>query len=128
MPDDEVSSLLLKDLTFQILAAVFEVHNVLGHGFLENVYEKALLKELCFRGLKAEAQKEIRVRYKGEDVGAYCSDIIVADEVLLELKAIDKLARFHEAQVLNYLKGTGLKVGLLINFGSEKVAFKRLVL
>jgi len=128
MPDDEVSNLLLKDLTFQILAAVFEVHNVLGHGFLENVYEKALLKELRLRGLKAEAQKEIRVLYKGEDVGSYFSDIVVSDEVLLELKAVDRLAGFHEAQVLNYLKGTGLKVGLLINFGREKVEFKRLVL
>lgn len=128
MPDDEVSSLILKDLTFQILAAAFEVHNVLGHGFLENVYEKALVKELNLRRLAAEAQKEIKVHYKGDVVGSYFADVVVADEVLLELKAVEKLAVFHEAQVLNYLKGTGLKVGLLINFGREKVEFKRLVL
>ena len=128
MPDDEVSVLLLKDLTFQILAAVFEVHNVLGHGFLENVYEKALLKELRLRGLKAEAQKEIRVLYKDEDVGSYFADIVVSDAVILELKSVEKLAAFHEAQVLNYLKGTGLKIGLLVNFGKEKAEFKRFVL
>jgi GxxExxY protein len=128
MSAGEVSNLLLKDLTSRILAAVFEVHNVLGYGFLENVYEKALLKELHLRGVPAEAQKEIKVRYKGDVVGSYFADVVVADEVLLELKAIEKLAGFHEAQVLNYLKGTGLKVGLLINFGREKVEFKRLVL
>ena len=128
MPDDEVRDLLLKDLTFQILAAVFEVHNVLGHGFLENVYEKALLKELRLRGLKAEAQKEIRVLYKDEDVGSYFADIVVSDAVILELKSVEKLAAFHEAQVLNYLKGTGLKIGLLVNFGKEKAEFKRFVL
>ena len=128
MSDDEVSDLLLKDLTFQILAAVFEVHNVLGHGFLENVYEKALFKELRLRGLKAEAQKEIRVLYKDEDVGSYFADIVVSDAVILELKSVEKLAAFHEAQVLNYLKGTGLNIGLLVNFGKEKAEFKRFVL
>jgi GxxExxY protein len=128
MPDDEVSGLLLQDLTFQILAAVFEVRNVLGHGFLENVYEKALLKELRLRGLKAEAQKEISVLYKDGVVGSYFADIVVSDAVILELKSIENYAGFHEAQVLNYLKATGLKIGLLVNFGKEKAEFKRFVL
>jgi GxxExxY protein len=122
------SEVILKDLSFQIMAAVFEVHNILGPGFLENVYEKALLTELHLRGIKAEAQKPVQVMYKGKEVGSYYPDIIVNDEVIMELKAIDKLIPLHEAQVLNYLKATGMKLGLLVNFGREKVEFKRLVL
>ena len=119
---------MLKDLTFQIIASVIEVHKILGFGFLENVYEKALLKELKLRGLKAEAQKEIKVVYKGEVVGSYFADIVVNDEILLELKAVEHLSEVHKAQVLNYLKGTGLKLGLLINFGKQKAEYKRFVL
>ena len=110
------------------MAAVFEVHNVLGPGFLEGVYEKALLKELKLRGLNAEAQKGIRVRYKDEDVGVYYADVVVEGQVLLELKAVDSLPRAHEAQVLNYLHATGLKLGLLINFAALRVVCKRFVL
>ena len=125
---DETAELILKDVTFQIIAAVYEVHNILGYGFLENVYEKALLKELSLRGLNVVAQKEMTVYYKGESVGTYFADIVVNDEIILELKAVDKMSRVHEAQLLNYLKGTGRKVGLLINFGKEKAEFKRFVL
>ncbi len=125
---DVSPALVCKDLSFEIMAAVFEVHNVLGPGFLEGVYEKALLKELKLRGLKAEAQKGIRVRYKDEDVGVYYADVVVEDQVLLELKAVDLLTRAHEAQVLNYLHATGLKLGLLINFAALRVVYKRFVL
>ena len=122
------SEVILKALSFQIMAAVFEVHNVLGPGFLENVYGKALLTELQLRGIRAEAQKPVQVMYKGKEVGSYYPDIIVNDEVIIELKAIDKLSPLHEAQVLNYLKATGMKLGLLVNFGRDKVEYKRLVL
>ena len=128
MIDDQLTEYVLKDLTFQIIASVIEVHKILGFGFLENVYEKALLKELKLRGLKAEAQKEIKVVYKGEVVGSYFADIVVNDEILLELKAVEHLSEVHKAQVLNYLKGTGLKLGLLINFGKQKAEYKRFVL
>jgi GxxExxY protein len=123
-----MTDLLFKDISFQIIAAIFEVHNVLGFGFLESVYQKALVKELRVRGLKAEEQKEMSVYYKGEIVGSYYADIIVNDEIILELKAVENLAKIHEAQLLNYLKGTGLKLGFLINFGKEKADFKRMVL
>ncbi|SRR6266568_1019346 len=128
MSDDFSTNVILKDLSFQIMAAAFEVHNTLGFGFLENVYEKALLKEFHLRGIRAEAQREMKVFYKNEEVGSYFPDIVVNDEVIIELKAVENLNRNHEAQVLNYLKGTGYKLGLLINFGKEKVESKRLVL
>ena len=128
MSDDVFAEFLHKDTSFQIIAAVYEVHNILGYGFLESVYLKALVIELRSRGLKAETQKEIRVRYKDEDVGSYYADIIVNDEIILELKAIENLTKAHEAQLLNYLKGTGLTLGFLINFGKEKAIYKRMVL
>lgn len=128
MPDDQMTELILKDVTFKIIAAVIEVHKILGFGFLESVYEKALLKELLLRGLKAEAQKEIKVIYKNEVVGSYFADIVVNDEIILELKSVECLTNIHKAQLLNYLKGTGLRLGFLINFGKEKAEYKRLVL
>ncbi|MDD2320698.1 MAG: GxxExxY protein [Geobacteraceae bacterium] len=127
MTDCISSELILKETSFQILAAAFEVHNILGSGFLENVYQKALTKELISRGLQADEQKTITVMYKGEEVGSYCADIVVNEEIILELKALESLAKIHEAQLLNYLRGTGLKLGFLINFGKEKVEYKRMV-
>ena len=128
MPDDVFAEFLHKDISFQIIAAVYEVHNVLGFGFLESVYQKALVKELRRRDLKTEEQKEIRVRYKGEDVGSFYADIVVNADIILELKTVENLTKAHEAQLLNYLKGTGLKLGFLINFGKEKATYKRMVL
>ena len=104
MPDDVFAEFLHKDISFQIIAAVYEVHNVLGFGFLESVYQKALVKELRLRDLKTEEQKEIRVRYKGEDVGSFYADIVVNGDIILELKALESLTKAHEAQLLNYLK------------------------
>ena len=117
-----------KELTYQIIAAAFEVHNVLGYGFLENVYEKSLVKELNSKGVKAESQTSINVRYKGEEVGFYYADVIVNDEIILELKAVENLNKAHEAQLLNYLKATNKKIGMLINFGKDKVEYKRFIL
>jgi GxxExxY protein len=128
MTDDRIANVILKDVSFRIMAAAFEVHNILGYGFLENVYEKALLKELHLRGIAAEAQKEITVTYKGEDLGSYFADIVVNGEIILELKAVENLNKYHEAQILNYLKATGFPLGILINFGKEKVEYKRFVL
>jgi GxxExxY protein len=127
MEDDEFSKLICKDLSFQVIASAFEVHNTLGSGFLEAVYGKSLLKELHLRGIHAEAQKELRITYKGEGVGVYYADIVVENQIILELKAVDNLARIHEAQLLHYLKATGIKLGLLINFAGERVQHKRFV-
>jgi GxxExxY protein len=118
----------LRELTYQINGAVYEVNKVLGGGFLEKVYENALLVELRKRGLKAEAQVPITVKYKNEIVGDYFADIIVDGQVILEIKAIESLSRIHEAQLLNYLKATGYRVGLLINFTHPKAVIKRFVL
>ena len=119
--------LLEEDLTYRIQGCVFEVFRQLGHGFLEKVYEQALLLELAQAGLTAQAQCPLQVYYKGTIVGEYCADIIVEGRVLLELKAQEKLVSAHEAQLLNYLKATGLHVGLLINFWHPKAEVRRFV-
>ncbi len=118
----------INDITYAINGAVFEVNSVLGAGFLEKVYENALLIELQRRGLKAESQVPLKVSYKGEVVGEYYADIVVEGQVILELKAVEQLQKIYEAQLLNYLKATGFKVGLLVNFKHPKADVKRLVL
>ena len=118
----------INELTYQINGAVFEVNRILGSGFLEKVYLKALLIELRKRGLKAQSEVPIQVLYKDELVGDYFADIVVEDRIILELKAIEKLQKVHEAQLLNYLKATGMHVGLLINFTHPKAEIKRMVL
>jgi GxxExxY protein len=118
----------INEITYAINGAVFEVNSVLGAGFLEKVYEKALLIELQRRGLKAESQVSLTVSYKGEVVGEYYADIVVEGQVILELKAVEQLQKIHEAQLLNYLQATGFKVGLLVNFKHPKADVKRLVL
>jgi len=118
----------LNEITYKINGAVFEVNRVLGSGFLEKVYENALLIELRAHNLKAEPQVPIKVTYKGHKIGEYVTDILVENQVILELKAIEQLHAIHEAQLLNYLKATDKKAGLLINFKHPKAEIKRLVL
>ena len=118
----------LNELTYLINGAIFEVNRILGPGFLEKVYENALLMELKARGIKAAAQYPIKVRYKDQIVGEYFADLLVEDQVIIELKTVDKIEKIHEAQLLNYLKATGIKVGLLVNFKSTKTEIKRFVL
>ena len=117
----------IDEITYQIRGAIFEVNRVLGHGFLEKVYEKAMIVELTNRGLKAENQIPINVKYKGEIVGEYIADIIVENRIILELKAVESLQKIHEAQILNYLKATGYKIGLLVNFTYPKAEIRRFV-
>lgn len=113
-------------ITEKILEACFEVVNELGAGFLESVYEKALLIALKDKGLKAEVQVPLKVKFRGRSVGDFYADVFVEDVVILELKAVTKLLPEHQAQLINYLKATGLEVGLLINFGNPKLEYKRL--
>jgi GxxExxY protein len=117
-----------KDITEQIIGAAFEVHRVLGYGFLEKVYQRAMQVELQNRGWTAAIESEIRVQYKEVEVGFYRADLLVNECVLVELKAAKSYVPEDEAQLLNELKATGIKVGLLINFGRNKVEFKRFVL
>ena len=115
------------ELTYQIIGAAFEVYKVLGYGFLEKVYENALMQELQVRGINAAIQSPVKVDYKGVEVGNYYADMIVENKVIVELKTGESFNPVHEAQLLNYLKATGIKVGLLINFGEERCEHKRLV-
>jgi len=117
-----------EELTFKIRGCVYEVFRVLGAGFLEQVYQQALLHELEMQGLRAESQRGLEVTYKGKPVGLYVADILVEDCVVLELKAVQALTKAHEAQLLNYLKASGKRVGLLINFALPKAEVRRFVL
>jgi GxxExxY protein len=118
----------IDQLTYAINGAVFEVNRILGPGFLEKVYENALIVELGQNGVKAQAQAPIKVTYKEAIVGDYIADILVEDRVIVELKTVERIERIHEAQLLNYLKATGIKVGLLVNFKNARAEIKRLVL
>ena len=118
----------LNDITYKINGAVFKVNKIIGAGFLEKVYESALLIELQALGLNAEAQVPIQIRYKGRKIGDYLADVVVEDQVILDLKSVDQLQSIHETQLLDSLKATGYKVGLLINFSYPKTHIKRLIL
>jgi len=114
-------------LTEQVLAAVFEVSNTLGAGFLERVYERALLRELGLRGIQAKSQASFKVTYKGSIVGDYFADMLIEDSLVIELKCVDRLTNEHTAQCLNYLKASGRTVCLLVNFQKAQVEWKRIV-
>ena len=119
--------LLHGGITEAIIGTAFEVHGILGYGFLERVYQRAMQVELRLRGFKAEIESEILVQYKGVEVGLYKADLWVNDCVIVELKVAKSYCSDDEAQLLNELKATGVKVGMLINFGRAKVEFKRFV-
>ena len=125
--DKHADKLLHRATTEATIGAAFEVHQELGYGFLERVYQRALQVELIRRGVAAEIERRIQVQYKGVVVGDYDADLIVADSVAVEIKVNPQYDKRDEAQLLNELKATGLKVGLLINFGRNRVEYKRLV-
>jgi len=118
----------LDSLTERVLAAIFEVSNTLGAGFLEKVYERALLRELALRSISAAAQASFTIAYKGHNIGEYCADILVENVLVIELKCVERLATEHTAQCLNYLRASGRTVCLLVNFQKPKVEWKRIVL
>ena len=113
------------ELTEKIIGCAMKVHTVLGPGFLESVYQKALAHELQKAGLKVECEKAIAVYYDGVAVGEFSSDMLVEGRVMLELKANQSLAPANEVQLVNYLTATGIETGLLLNFGAERLEFKR---
>ena len=125
--DEHPDKLPHRTTTEAIIGAAFEVHQELGYGFLERVYQRALQVELIRRGVAAEIERRIQVQYKGVVVGDYDADLIVADSVAVEIKVNPQYDKRDEAQLLNELKATGLKIGLLVNFGRNKVEYKRLV-
>ena len=125
--DEQADKLLHRATTEAIIGAAFEVHQQLGYGFLERVYQRALQVELLRRGVAAEIERRIQVQYKGVVVGDYDADLIVADSVVVEIKVNPQYDKRDEPQLLNELKATGFRVGLLVNFGRNKVEYKRLV-
>jgi GxxExxY protein len=120
--------LLYKEECYKILGCAMEVHNELGPGFLEAVYQEALSIELASSRIKHEKEKVIDISYKGEIMAKkYIADFICNEEIVIELKAVSTLKDEHYAQVLNYLKATDLRVALLINFGAKSLQFKRII-
>lgn len=117
--------MLYEELTSEILNACFEVSNELGVGYIESVYENALFVALVQKGLKVERQVSLKVKFRGVIVGDFKADIIVEGKVMLELKAVESLAKEHYAQLLNYLKSTGIQVGLVVNFGTTRLQYRR---
>jgi GxxExxY protein len=118
---------LLNELAEAVIGAAYEVSNVLGAGFLEKVYERALVIELAKRGIRAEASVPIEVLYKGEPAGQYFADMLVEGKLIVELKCVDDFCNEHVAQCLNYLRATGIHIAILINFKHTKVRWKRVV-
>ena len=117
-----------KELSYKIRGAVFEVSRNLGPGFLEKIYEKALMIELADAGLKADDQSPVTINYKGRTIGEYVTDIMVEDRILIEIKAQQSIRPEHRAQLLNYLKATGLKLGFLVNFTYPKAKIERFII
>lgn len=123
-----MTALIFKEEYYEIVGAAMRVWNTLGHGFLEKVYENALSIELRKQDFLVEQQKLIKVHYDGKIVGDYFADIVVNEAIILELKAAEAIAEEHIAQMLNYLKATGIGLGILLNFGPKGLEHKRLVI
>lgn len=117
--------LLYQEITEKILGACFAVHNELGSGFLESVYHHALMITLAEKNLSSVKEFPLSVCFHGQVVGQFYADILVEEKVIVELKAVTALTDVHKAQVINYLKATGIEVGLLINFGSPRMEYAR---
>ncbi len=124
-----VSQILFKEECYAIQGAIFEVHRVMGVGFLESVYQECLAKEFKLRKIPFRAQVELELTYKGERLDqVYKTDFICFDRIIVELKAVKEIGDDHRAQLINYLKATGLKLGLLVNFGHyPKATVERIV-
>ncbi len=120
-----VENLLYPDLSYQVVGLAMEVHNRLGYGFLEKVYENALMILLRKAGIKAQQQCAIKVSFEGEVIGSYVADIVVEESIILELKAQDTITNADRAQTLNYLKATGYKLAIILNFGKTRLQTER---
>ncbi len=126
--DTNEKDILYKDLSYKIVGLAMQVHNELGYGFLEKVYENAMMVLFRREGIQAKQQAPKTVYFEGEIVGDYYADILVEDKIILELKSVEKIVGVHRSQSLNYLKATGLQLTILLNFGKEKLSYERFVL
>ena len=126
--DRKIIQLVYKEESYKIIGACLEVHNELGPGFLEPVYQEALEVELTNQNIPFQREVPLPIKYKESVLNkSYIADFILFEKIILELKALDTLSTVHESQVLNYLKATGFKLGILVNFGQPKLQYKRLV-
>lgn len=119
--------ILYKDLSYKTVGMGMQIHNELGFGFLEKVYENALMVLLENEGIPAKQQAAIPVHFHGAVVGDYYADILIDEKIILELKCAEKIIDAHRAQALNYLKATGLKLAIILNFGKERLEYERFV-
>jgi len=122
------TNIIYSDLSYEVMGAIFEVHKELGPGFLESVYKKALVLELTNRGMKVGVEKVFDLTYKGKKVGTHRLDLVVADKIVVELKTVERFAPHHTAQLLSYLKASGHRLGILVNFSKAKVESRRVVI
>jgi len=122
------SNIIYPDLSYKIMGAVFEVHKKLGPGFLESVYQKALIEELSGRGMNVKTEKVIDLTYKDKKIGVHRLDLVVEDKVVVELKTVEGFSIHHKAQLISYLKASGYKLGILVNFSKAKVEYRRVLI
>ncbi len=122
------NSIVYKDLSYQIIGLAMEVHGKLGFGFLEKVYENAMMVVLRREKIPAVQQFPIQVHFEGEIIGNYVPDILIDEKIILELKSVEKITNAHKAQVLNYLKATQKRLAIILNFAKKKLEYERLVL
>jgi len=122
------TNIIYPDLSYKIMGAIFEVHKKLGPGFLESVYEKALIEELSERGMKVETEKIIDLTYKDKKIGVHRLDLVVDDKVVVELKTVERFSIHHKAQLTSYLKASGYKLGILVNFSRGKIEYRRVII
>jgi GxxExxY protein len=128
MDSDRNIEIIEKELSYKIVGIAYKVRDELGYGFLEKVYENALAISLQENGVKAVQQMSLNVMFHGRIAGIFYADILVEDRIILEVKSCERILREHKAQILNYLKVTGLKLGIILNFGKQGVEVERLVL
>jgi GxxExxY protein len=121
------TNIIYPNPSYKIMGAIFEVHKELGPGFLESIYEKALIEELSSRGMKVETQKFIDLTYKNKKIGAHRLDLIIEDKVVVELKTVESFSIHHKAQLTSNLKASGYKLGILVNFSKAKVEYRRVI-
>ena len=114
-------------LSNKIIGSAIEVHNYLGPGFTERIYQKALMEELMLKKIEFESEKNVTIYYKGKNIGDYRIDLVIDNKIILELKAVEDIAKIHKAQLKSYLKATGKNIGLIINFSKVSLDVKRIV-
>jgi GxxExxY protein len=122
------TNIIYPELSYKIMGAIFEVHNELGPGFLESVYEKALIGELSNKGLKVETEKPVDLKYKNKKIGIHRLDLVVDDKIVIEIKTVERFSIHHRAQLTSYLKASGYKLGILVNFSKSKIEYSRVLI